>query len=92
MKKILVVALLLAVLALAGCAQQAENMGAGLKTACFATQAVIKQSMELDRAQTGAYPPLSTVVAKTGAKCSGGGVYSFDQASGQVSCSVHGHQ
>ncbi len=60
------------------------------KAECEQNMALIHTEMGLFHADTGEYPPLTTVVEKTGAKCPAGGVYAFDPNTETVSCSIHG--
>ena len=47
--------------------------------------------MKLFTADSGLEAPFSTVVAKTQSVCPSGGRYSWDAATGVVTCSIHGH-
>ncbi len=62
-----------------------------LKAQCFSNEQLIGASMKLFYADAGIYPPLSTVTDKLHLKCPSGGAYTFDAATGVVTCSVHGH-
>jgi hypothetical protein len=92
MRRTAIIAIVLvAVLALAGCAAQAPT-GAEQKAKCFANEALLQTEMKLFNADTGGMdPPFQSVVDKTKAVCPGGGTYSYDPATGLVTCSVHGH-
>jgi ABC-type phosphate transport system substrate-binding protein len=89
-KAVLVVTLVLALLALVACT-------AGVSTAeqqkqkCFANQTLITTAMHLFIADSGVVPPIQTVVEKLNASCPASGTYSYDEKTGVVSCSVHGH-
>jgi pectin methylesterase-like acyl-CoA thioesterase len=78
------------VLALAACSS--APTAAETKAKCFANEAELRTMMKLFSADTGGIEaPFASVVAKTGAKCPSGGTYSWDSATGVVTCSVHGH-
>jgi hypothetical protein len=64
---------------------------AALKDKCFSNEALIGAEMKLFYADSGTYPPITTVVEKMHLACPSGGVYSYDATSGVVTCSVHGH-
>lgn len=84
-----VVVLLVALAALAGCAQQSK--AAADKERCFANEALIGAEMKLFAADSGIQAPIQDVVAKLHAECPSGGTYSYDATSGVVTCSIHGH-
>jgi hypothetical protein len=90
MKRIAVVLVLMVALGMCACAPAAPS-AADLKAQCYANEALIGAEMELFYADSGMYPPIATVVEKTGRACPSGGAYSFDETSGVVTCSVHGH-
>jgi hypothetical protein len=91
MKRIAASLLLIVVLGgLAGCAP-AKPSAADLKTQCYANEALIGAEMKIFYADAGIYPPIATVVEKLQRACPSGGVYTFDEKTGVVSCSVHGH-
>jgi hypothetical protein len=92
-KRSAVVAALLSValaltLASAGCAGASAGEQ---KAACFANISMMQTEMRLFNADSGLNAPFATVVAKTGSVCPSGGKYSYDAATGVVSCSIHGH-
>ena len=80
---------LVAALALAGCAQ--GPTAAEQKATCFANEATVETAMSLFKADSGLDAPLQDVLDKTHAVCPSGGTYSYDPATGKVTCSVHGH-
>lgn len=84
----IVVALLIVVLTLAGCA---GISAADQKAKCFANISIMQTEMKLFNADSGLNAPFATVVEKTGSVCPSGGKYSYDAATGVVSCSIHGH-
>ena len=86
---LVVTALLLALVALAGCSQQTKAEAD--KQRCFANETLVAAEMRLFQADTGMQAPLADVVAKLHAECPSGGTYSYDATSGVVTCSVHGH-
>jgi len=90
MKRIAVILVLAATLGMTACAPAAPT-AAETKSACFANQTLIAAEMNLFYDDAGIYPPIADVVDKMKLKCPGGGTYSFDAATHQVSCSVHGH-
>jgi len=61
------------------------------KAACFTNEKLAGAEMKLFYEDAGIYPPIATVVEKLHVKCPSGGTYSFDEATGIVSCSVHRH-
>jgi hypothetical protein len=77
-------------LAAAACAPAAPSATV-LKEQCYANEALIGAEMKLFYADAGMYPPIATVVEKTGRACPSSGTYGFDETSGIVSCSIHGH-
>lgn len=92
MKRTVIVAIgvmLVVSLALAGCATtpSAEEQ----KAQCFANETLVGSEMRLFNADSGLDAPLQTVLDKTHAVCPSGGKYSYDPATGIVTCSVHGH-
>jgi hypothetical protein len=62
------------------------------KAECFSNITFITTEMNLFHADSGMYPPIATVVEKSHKVCPSGGVYSFDEATDIVSCSIHGHR
>jgi len=81
---------LLGALAPVGCS--GGPTAAELKAKCFANESELRTMMNLFIADTGGVAaPFDSVVAKTGVKCPSGGKYSWDAATGVVTCSVHGH-
>ena len=87
-RSIIVALILVAVLAIAGCSQ---NAAAGQKEKCFANEALLRTEMQLLKADSGMDAPFQIVLAKTQLVCPSGGKYSYDATSGVVTCSVHGH-
>ena len=86
----IIVVMLVAVLALGACAAQGPT-AAEQKAKCFANEALVQTEMKLFTADTGMDAPFASVLSKTHAICPSGGTYSYDPATGIVSCSVHGH-
>jgi hypothetical protein len=82
---------LVIVLAVAGCGPDSAKVEAKQKEQCFANERLLKTAMDAFYADSGMYPPLSTVTSKLDVKCPAGGEYTFDEKSDAVSCSVHGH-
>jgi hypothetical protein len=76
--------------ALAGCAP-AGPTAAQLKEQCFANETLIGAEMKIFYADSGIYPPIASVVDTMKRACPSKGVYSFDEKTGVVTCSVHGH-
>ncbi len=90
MKRIAAILVLTMALGVAACAPAAPS-AAELKAQCFQNQTLIAAEMNLFNADSGMYPPITTVVEKMNLKCPSGGTYSFDEKTLVVSCSVHGH-
>jgi hypothetical protein len=86
---IVIAVALVAVLALAGCAQ--GPTAAEQKAKCFANESMVETAMSLFKADSGMDAPLQDVLDKTHAVCPSGGKYSYDPATGKVTCSIHGH-
>lgn len=82
---------LLVALALGGCAQSAKAAAEEAKAKCFANEATVETAMSLFKADSGMDAPLQDVLDKTHAVCPSGGKYSYDPATGKVTCSIHGH-
>jgi hypothetical protein len=72
-----------------GCSP-AKPDAAAQKAQCFQNMQLVGMEMKLFLADTGEYPPLSTVLQKMGRRCPSGGTYSFDEKTGVLSCSIHG--
>jgi hypothetical protein len=89
-KRIAVILVLLVGLGMAACAPAAPS-AADLKAKCFSNETLIAAEMKLFYADAGIYPPIATVVEKTHLTCPSGGTYSFDEKTGIVTCSIHGH-
>ena len=95
MRRLIVMALSLVVvvalgLPVVGCSQSPS--AAEQQAQCFQNEALLQTEMKLFTADTGGVEaPFATVIAKTHAVCPSGGKYSWDAATGIVTCSVHGH-
>lgn len=77
-------------LGVAACAPGAPS-AEDLKQQCWTNETLIGVEMKLFYADAGIDPPIATVVEKMKRPCPSGEVYSFDEATGVVSCSIHGH-
>ena len=75
---------------MAACAPAAPS-AADQKAQCYTNETLISAEMQLFHADSGLYPPIATVVEKMHRTCPSGGIYRFDETSGVVTCSVHGH-
>jgi hypothetical protein len=89
-RRIAAILMLLAALGVAACTPAAPS-AADVKAQCYANETLIGVEMKLFYADSGVYPPIATVVEKTRRACPSGGVYSFEETAGVVTCSVHGH-
>jgi hypothetical protein len=90
MRRIAAILVLTLALGVAACAPSTPS-AADLKAQCYNNETLIGAEMQLFYADSGIYPPIATVVEKMGRPCPSGGVYSFDETSSVVSCSIHGH-
>jgi hypothetical protein len=62
------------------------------KAACFQNIVLLRTEMRLFNGDTGGMDaPFPSVVAKLHVVCPSGGKYSYDSATGVVTCSIHGH-
>jgi len=89
----LVICLLLAAAGVGptACGPSKADIAAQQKQECFDNESRIKTAMDLVHADTGFYPNVADAVRELGAKCPGGGTYTFDPNTDTVSCTVHGH-
>lgn len=90
MKRIAAILILTIGLGVAACAP-ATPSAEDLKQQCWANETLIGVEMKLFHADSGIYPPITTVVEKLKRPCPSGGVYGFDEAAEVISCSIHGH-
>jgi hypothetical protein len=88
-----IAAILLAIVmlgAVAACAPTRPT-AAELKERCVTNEKLIGMEMKLFYADSGIYPPIATVVSTMKRECPSKGTYAFDEKTGVVTCSVHGH-
>ena len=93
MRRIALVALLVSAVmpGLIGCGPGKAAVAAQQREQCFANERNIAMAIGAIHADSGLYPDVQDTANKLGAKCPAGGTYTFDQASGVISCSIHGH-